>query len=144
MEMKHFTIILLLLSSFASAQTTVTWDWLQQQVYMVEAFDLASRQRVQRPRFLKDLRKLDGKQITIEGYVLPLDVDGQSYALSANPYAACFFCGGAGPESVIALWFDGPAPRRYKIDERARFTGRLVLNETYDGYVYLLQGAIEE
>ncbi|MEZ4688319.1 MAG: DUF3299 domain-containing protein [Bacteroidia bacterium] len=142
--MKRFAIAIFFLTSLASAQTPVTWNWLQEQVRMVETFDLGSRQTVQRPRFEKDLRKLDGKQITLKGYVLPLDVDGQSFALSANPYAACFFCGGAGPESVIGLWFDGPAPRRYKIDEQVRFTGRLVLNETFDGYVYLLQGAIED
>jgi hypothetical protein len=142
--MKRLAIIILLLSGLAIAQEAVTWDWLQQQVRMVESFDLSSRQKIQRPRFEKALRKLDGKQITIEGYVLPLDVDGQSFPLSANPYAACFFCGGAGPESVIGLWFDGPAPKRYKIDERAKFTGRLILNEAFDGYVYLLQGAIEE
>lgn len=106
---------------------------------MVDAFDLATRSQVQRPRFEKPLKKLDGKTITIRGYVLPLDVDGQSYALSANPFAACFFCGGAGAESVLGLWFDGPPPRRYKTDEMATFEGTLVLNDVYGGYVYLLQ-----
>ncbi|MFK7970421.1 MAG: hypothetical protein AB8F95_08645 [Bacteroidia bacterium] len=137
--MRHFIFIITLLCSIAYSQERITFDWLQTQVRMVEAFDLGTRSKVQKPRFEKALRKLDGKEVILKGYMLPLDVDGQSYALSANPYAACFFCGGAGVETVIGIWFDGPPPRRYKTDAVVVLRGTLVLSEIPGGYVYLLQ-----
>lgn len=142
-DIRYLILATVLSFSALQAQSPINWDLLQGNVEMVESFDLASRQRVRRPRFEKALRKLDGKEVTLKGYMLPTDIDGDSYVLSANAYAACFFCGGAGVESVIGLWFDGKPPRRYKTDEVVTFRGRLVLNQTYDGFIYLLQGVKE-
>src|ERR1041384_5870228 len=52
------------------------------------------------PAFSEDLKALVGKDIMLEGYYLPIDVEGSAYViLSKFPYSQCFFCGGAGPES---------------------------------------------
>ncbi|MEZ4684514.1 MAG: hypothetical protein R3B47_00150 [Bacteroidia bacterium] len=50
------------------------------------------------------IRRLEHKLVSIRGYVIPLDIDGNSYMLSALPNASCFFfCGKAGMESVMEL-----------------------------------------
>tara|TARA_B100000767_G_C19661415_1_gene491131 strand:- start:417 stop:773 length:357 start_codon:yes stop_codon:yes gene_type:complete len=53
--------------------------------------------------FPKPIEKLNGIQVSITGYVLPLNVKERSYVLSAYPYSSCYFCGGAGPESIVGL-----------------------------------------
>ncbi len=48
------------------------------------------------------------------------------YVLSAYPYSMCFFCGGAGPESVMGLKLK--KNRKFKTDEIHLFKGTLELN----------------
>lgn len=79
------------------------------------------------PTFGPAVQKIKGKEVTITGYILPIDLDANLYVLSAFPYSACFFCGGAGPESVMALKFKKTA-RKFKTDERLTFKGTLTLN----------------
>lgn len=93
------------------------------------------------PEFSDKIKKLNGKQVIIKGYVIPLDVDGGEYALSAYPFSACFFCGGAGPETVMNLKFDHK-PKRYKTDDIVTFTGVLELNDTeFENFSYVLRHA---
>lgn len=95
------------------------------------------------PKFSPKIEALDGKQVAIKGYVIPLDVEGGLFALSAYPFSACFFCGGAGPESVISLKFE-EAPPRYDTDDVATFTGRLELNSTdVENFNYILHDSQE-
>ena len=93
------------------------------------------------PTFGPSVQKLKGKEVIITGYILPIDLDANMYVLSAFPYSACFFCGGAGPESVMALKFKNK-PRKFKTDERLTFKGILTLNAD-DIYQmnYVLEGA---
>jgi len=53
---------------------------------------------------------------------------GISYVLSKNNNANCFFCGGAGPETVLELEMLPGTARRYKMDEIKTFKGILQLN----------------
>lgn len=93
------------------------------------------------PEFSKTVQEYDGTTVIIKGYVIPMDVDGGKYALSAYPFSACFFCGGAGPESVMTLDF-AQSPRRYETDEVVHFTGTLELNKTnFDKFNYVLKNA---
>lgn len=95
------------------------------------------------PQFSDPVRKLDGKPVIIKGYIIPLDVGEGKYALSANPFSSCFFCGGSGPESVLTLQF-AERPPRYKTDDVVRFTGTLILNdEDPDQFTYILKNARE-
>ena len=75
-------------------------------------------------------KSLDGQEVVISGYMIPMDALGTSYALSRNPNASCFFCGGAGPETVIRLWMQPEAAKRYATDEYLSWQGRLKLNES--------------
>ncbi len=79
------------------------------------------------PTFGPGIQKLSGKTIEITGYVLPVDLEANTYVLSAFPFSACFFCGGAGPESVAALKFKKNG-KKFKTDERRTFRGTLKLN----------------
>lgn len=91
------------------------------------------------PKFSPEVKALDGKEIIIKGYVIPFDVEGGLYALSAYPFSECFFCGGAGPESVMSLHFEEKPPR-YETDAVMRFTGRLELNDTdTEDFNYILR-----
>ncbi len=79
------------------------------------------------PTFGQNIQKLNGKPVELTGYVLPVDLESNIYVLSAFPYSACFFCGGAGPESVVSLKFK-KSDKKFKTDERRTFRGTLKLN----------------
>ena len=96
------------------------------------------------PKFGPQVIAAEGKDFFITGYMIPVDVDEDFYVLSRYPFANCFFCGGAGPESVIDLRFPGKSERAYQTDERLTFRGTLRLNAD-DVYQmnYILDGAVE-
>ena len=81
-----------------------------------------------KPTFGPKVKDAEGHDFYITGYVIPVDTDEDFYVLSRYPFANCFFCGGAGPETVVDLQFDGGAPREYATDERLTFAGNLLLN----------------
>ncbi|MEI9920598.1 MAG: hypothetical protein WDO14_17670 [Bacteroidota bacterium] len=79
------------------------------------------------PTFSEDLKALVGKEITLEGYYLPIDVEGGQYVIiSKFPYSQCFFCGGAGPESIAEVYFKDK--HKFEADQYIRIKGKLKLN----------------
>ena len=96
------------------------------------------------PEFGPQVIAAEGKEFHITGYMIPVDVDEDFYVLSRFPFANCFFCGGAGPESVIDLRFSTREKRTYQTDDRLTFRGTLRLNAD-DVYQmnYILEGAVE-
>ena len=83
----------------------------------------------------------DGKEVQIRGFIIPVDIVQDYYVLSANPYSSCFFCGQAGPESVMEI----EMIKKYeglRMDQVITFRGRLKLNVD-DIYQlnYILQNA---
>lgn len=126
----------------ANAQTEVAWSTLMD-ITFKDIYLEGEDMYVYFPIFSQKQRELDTRQITISGYIIPIDVEQNQYVLSAFPFSACFFCGAAGPESVMAIYFD-KANRTYKTDERLTLTGTLRLNETdVDELVYILDDARE-
>lgn len=97
-----------------------------------------------KPTFGQSIIDLEGQDVFITGYMIPVDLDEDFYVLSRYPFANCFFCGGAGPESVVDLRFTGKSPRVYQTDERLTFAGKFRLNSD-DVYQmnYILDGAVE-
>jgi|TARA_B110000977_G_scaffold52749_1_gene71669 hypothetical protein len=95
------------------------------------------------PEFGDAVKEYSGEQVYITGYMVPVDVSTDYFVLSRYPFAQCFFCGNAGPESVVDLRMKKEG-RKFKQDERLTFTGKLRLNET-DVYElnYILEEAIE-
>jgi hypothetical protein len=65
----------------------------------------------------------------MEGYYLPIEVEGDAYIiLSKYPFSQCFFCGGAGPESIAEVVFK-TKPEKFEPDQFIRVKGKLRLNE---------------
>ncbi|MFK7806160.1 MAG: DUF3299 domain-containing protein [Saprospiraceae bacterium] len=97
-----------------------------------------------KPEFGQQVKNLEGKEVYITGYMIPVEVEENFYVLSRYPFANCFFCGGAGPESIVDLRFKPGSGRAYKTDERLTFKGKLKLNSD-DVYQmnYILENAVE-
>ncbi len=95
------------------------------------------------PEFGESVKDYDGEEVFITGYMVPVDVTTDYFVLSRYPFAQCFFCGNAGPESVVDLRLKKEG-RKFKQDERLTFTGKLRLNTT-DVYElnYILEDATE-
>ncbi len=101
------------------------------------------KQEMPYPIFHESIKKLDGKNVSISGYVIPLEesIERTVIILSAYPFSACFFCGGAGPESVMDVKPKNPF-KRLKMDNQITVKGRLQLNsdDLYSLY-YILHDA---
>ena len=82
-----------------------------------------------KPIFSKESMAWNGKNVIIEGYWIPVSEIGDSTVsvLSALPYAQCFFCSGAGIESVIQIKAEGNI-KRMETDEKVALKGKLLLN----------------
>ncbi len=79
------------------------------------------------PLFTDQVKQLDGKMVAVEGFAIPLDPSGNQLTLSANPYSACFFCGKAGPASIMTVLFTTPQ-KSLHTDDYIYLTGRMRLN----------------
>jgi hypothetical protein len=100
-----FVIVLFIgILNTAKAQTVITWELLKD-VTFVEVWSEEFQAVYQVPKFGTKVKSLNNKKIQIRGYLIPVDVLADYYVLSAFPYSSCFFCGQAGPESVIEIQF---------------------------------------
>jgi len=122
----------LLLSWKTLAQVTFEW-----------AFSSELQAEVPMPTFSEAVQALEGKPVQIKGYVIPMGEANAPYTiLSANPYKQCFFCGGAGPETVMDVLLKDGENRHFSMDETTTFRGRLRLNsDDFDYLNYILEDA---
>lgn len=80
------------------------------------------------PTFPADLKALEGKEITVQGFYVPFaPEDGTYIIISKYPMSQCFFCGGAGPESVAEVNFV-KGPPKLNVDDLITVKGKLKLN----------------
>lgn len=94
------------------------------------------------PVFGKQPKAYQNQTVVMEGYFIPLDTGGKVHVLSRFPYSSCFFCGGAGPESIVELQLEKRLMKHLRMDEKVRFQGRLVLNDSdYEHFNYILKEA---
>ena len=123
-------IVIFLLSSFSLQKDPVelTWKTLTD-VEFKDVFVEELDTYYWKPTFGESVKAMEGEEVFITGYILPVDIDDDYYVLSRYPFANCFFCGGAGPESIIDLRFKKDN-RKFKTDERLTFKGILKLNAT--------------
>lgn len=68
--------------------------------------------KVDVPVFSDEVKSYEGKEITIKGYIIPVEgyKSHKEFIFSAYPYNMCFFCGGAGPETVMEVVANSPIP----------------------------------
>jgi hypothetical protein len=125
---KPLTLVgfLLTVSAFtAAAPTKTTWRLLATTTF-TEFYDSSKGIWSLEASYHESILSLQGKEVYITGYVLPVDNKGEIYALSAYPFSSCFFCGGAGPETVMGLEFAAP-PGRLPTDAVKTYSGKLIL-----------------
>lgn len=94
---------------------------------------------IDKPTFSKRLKEANGKSLTLKGYLIPLSEvgDKQQYMLSSLPFSSCYFCGGAGPETVIEL--DTKEKIKF-VTKQIMMTGTLVLNASNpDHHIFILK-----
>lgn len=121
-------IVVACTTSLSSAQQPISWDQLTD-VKFAKKFSADMGIELLEASFGPSVKALEGKQIIIKGYIIPLDPLGTQYVISRNPMASCFFCGGSGPETVAELRLHPKSIRRYATDEILSFKGTLMLND---------------
>ncbi len=79
------------------------------------------------PKFTKELKEMEGKEVRLSGYYIPMSLDSDVIVLSRTNYASCFFCGNAGPETVAEVEPKNKF-RSFTMDEKITVQGKLRLN----------------
>ncbi len=97
------------------------------------------------PKFPRFMKALAGKNVMMRGFVIPVEETGDfnTLVLSANSFTNCFFCGQAGPETVMDIRLKNPKTiKRFKKDDKVMFKGQLKLNDTdVDYFNYIIENA---
>ena len=108
------------------SQNIITWELLKN-VEFDEIWSEEFQAYYMVPKFSESVKEMDGKEVQIRGFIIPVDIVQDYYVLSANPYSSCFFCGQAGPESVIEIQMI----KKYeglRMDQVITYKGTLKLN----------------
>ena len=132
--------LILLISKISFSQKEINWTNLED-VEFSERYVEELDEYVLFPSFGFDVQKLDGKEVILSGYILAIDPEIGYYVLSKGPFASCFFCGAAGPETIVELSLKSK-DKSFMMDEFATFKGYLKLNSD-DIYrcVYIIEFA---
>ena len=80
------------------------------------------------PQFDTAIKAHEGKRVRIQGYVIPMEDTWDQVILSRYPFSSCYFCGGAGPESIAEVTWKGKPPS-IKLDQYVLIEGILRLND---------------
>lgn len=95
---------------------------------------------VQYPIINSTLKAKNKKKIVMSGFIIP--IDNSTYALSKNVFASCFFCGQAGPETIMGIKFRGATPK-LKTDQYVTLEGNFRVNETnIEDWIYHVDDAV--
>lgn len=93
------------------------------------------------PEFSKNAKELEGKVVTVPGYIIPFDgmFKPEHVIVSSLPLASCFFCGSGGPETVMEVYLKDPIEYTEAL---VAFKGKLKLNGSdYEKLMYILEDA---
>ncbi len=134
--------VILIIFILSNVSTLAQGNWkLLTDVEILTRMDQEQGYEISYPKFGESVLKLDNQPITLKGYMIPLDdmIGQQYFVLSALPFNICFFCGGAGPETVAEV----------KTKSEVRFTdaaitvrGILKLNpDDPDRLMYIIEDA---
>lgn len=126
----------------AQSETPGTWKTLSKITYKKEYNELLGF-KIDMPVFSEQVKALEGKEVEMKGYIIPTEgyKSHTEFIFSAFPYNLCFFCGGAGPETVIEV--TSLEPIKYTADP-ITIRGRLVLNdEDVNRLMYALEDVKE-
>ena len=137
------TIVAVLLASAAlqvHAQSK-TWKTLSKITFKKEYNEMMGF-KVDVPVFSEEVLAMDGKEVEVRGYIIPVEgyKGHKEFIFSAYPYNMCFFCGGAGPETVMEVFANEPV--EYTA-EPITIRGKLELNaDDINRLIYALTDAV--
>lgn len=96
---------------------------------------------IESPKFSKRLLSYNGKVVRVKGYLIPMaELGGRNdYMLSSLPFNQCYFCGGAGPETVVEI----QTKQNIKfVTRQITIEGILFLNDfDPDHHMYIIKNA---
>ncbi|MEC8458207.1 MAG: hypothetical protein VXY91_02210 [Bacteroidota bacterium] len=119
--MKKFLILSMVLYNLSGrAQEVLPWELLAIP-YSTTSDGLYE------PQFPSWLDRYQNQEIVIQGYLVPIDVEGNQYALSRYAFSSCFFCGNAEPNTVVELIFT-ERPDNFITDQFVVVKGILMFN----------------
>lgn len=117
---------------------TLTWSLLSKIDYLKKPDKIYGE--VMFPVINPKLKSLQGKPIIISGFIIP--IDNKNYAISKNVFAACFFCGKSGPETIMGIKFKGDLPK-LKTDQYVTLKGTFRYNDNdVEDWIYHIENAI--
>jgi hypothetical protein len=108
LHMKNILFILFFATTSAAfSQSSLkdnTWKTLSRITFKKE-YDEVLGLKIDVPVFGTEVKSMEGKEVTVKGYIIPTDgyKSQKEFVFSAFPYSMCFFCGGAGPETVMEV-----------------------------------------
>lgn len=107
--MRKFLFLCFLFSSSILFAQPDIWKKLGKLTYKKQ-YDELMGFKVDVPVFGPEIKALSGKEITVKGYIIPTNgyKSHREFVFSAFPYNMCFFCGGAGPETVMEVYASEP------------------------------------
>jgi len=86
------------------------------------------------------LKAKNSHTIYMTGFIVP--IDNKNYALSKNVFASCFFCGQAGPETIMGIKFKNPGTK-LKTDQYVTLQGTFRYNDNdVDDWIYHIDNAV--
>ncbi|MEP7268947.1 MAG: hypothetical protein ABI844_15070 [Saprospiraceae bacterium] len=140
--MKYFltTFLFSFALSITAQNSSNTWTMLGKLTYKKE-YDASLGFKIDKPVFGEEVKALSNKTIEVKGYIIPTDgyKSHTEFILSAFPYNMCFFCGGAGPETVMEVFAKTPVKFT---SEAIILKGKLELNsDDVNRLIYSLKDA---
>lgn len=139
---KLLFIVLVTIGSAATAQTKDMWNEFAKTKFEPKYYEKIGEYLFY-PNFSAELKALVGKEITIQGFYVPFaPEDGNYIIISKYPMSQCFFCGGAGPESIAEVTFV-KSSLKFQVDDLITVKGKLKLNaEDIEHVNFILEGAV--
>ena len=120
------------------AEDTLTWKLLGNISYSKKT--VKEYGEVDFPVVNTKLKTLGKKTVVISGFIIP--IDSKNYAISKNVFAACFFCGKSGPETLAGIKFRGSLPK-LNTDQYVTLKGTFRYNETdIEDWIYHIDDAV--
>ena len=134
-------VLALSVVSQAVAQSTPNlWKTLAKITYKKEYDELLGF-KVDVPVFSEEIQNIEDEIVEVKGYIIPVEgyKSHKEFVFSAYPYNMCFFCGGAGPETVMEVYAKEPV--QYS-DQPVIIKGKLELNSSdMNRLIYALHDA---
>lgn len=133
-------VVCMSIAIIAHTQTDLSWELLEDVSYEEQYLEDSDTYWLI-PSFGDFIKLYEQQEVSIEGYLIVIDIDENFFVLSKFPYSACFFCGAAGPDSIVELQLDHKL-RGVQTDQRVQVKGRLRLNKSdINHFSYILSQA---